>query len=411
MPEVGLRSLVGDASERIVGFCQRLLQAASLSGQERQAADLLVSELHALGYPQATVDGAGNVLACLPGTRGRLSGGPNRTLLLHAHMDVVDPGDPTRWRHPPFSGDRAEGYLWGRGASDTKGSLAAQVYALGLLSEAGLRPSGDVYLAAVVGEEVGGLGTRHLVRSLVPDLAIIGEPSGNTLRRGHRGKLEFVVTLRGRSAHASAPERGLNPHYSMARFLLALREAQMVRDDTFGASSVAPTLSYVDQTSSNVIPSEVTVHLDWRNVPGEAAEQARALVERLAREAAEAGIAIRIAFRQDTVRSYTGQEQVIPSVFPSFCLEQGDPDLLRAQAVLEVALGRRMPAGVWTFATDGGQLAMAGTRCIGFGPGEEAMAHVLDERLQVEQLLEATVGYMALALNLVGSEHECPWMS
>jgi len=68
MPEVGLRSLVGDASERIVGFCQRLLQAASLSGHERQAADLLLSELHGLGYLQATVDGAGNVLACLPGT-------------------------------------------------------------------------------------------------------------------------------------------------------------------------------------------------------------------------------------------------------------------------------------------------------------------------------------------------------
>ncbi len=396
----GLRTIVQEARERIVGFCQQLLRTPSMSGQEGALANLVLAELRSLGYGRAEVDPAGNILACLQGTHGRTAHGDRRTVLLHAHMDIVDPGDASRWSHAPFSGDIADGCLWGRGASDTKGSLAAQVYAMGLLAQAGLVPAGDVWLAAVVGEEVGGLGTRYLARSFVPDIAVIGEPSGNTLRRGHRGKMEFVVTMRGRSAHASAPDRALNPHYSMARFLLALRQAPMMRDATFGGTTVAPTLSYVDQTSSNVIPSEVTVHLDWRYAPAETAEAARTLVEGLARESAEAGIQSMVAFRGDKVRSYTGYEETIPSVFPSFCLERDDADIVCAHAILEGALGRAVPVDVWAFATDGGHLAVGGTRCMGFGPGEEAMAHVLDERLAVDQLLEATVGYMALALNL-----------
>lgn len=83
-----------------------------------------------------------------------------------------------------------------------------------------------------------------------------------------------------------------------------------------------------------------------------------------------------------------------------FCLDAADPRLLSAQAILERALGRSVAVGVWTFSTDGGFLSQAGVPCIGFGPGEERMAHVVDERLEIEQLLEATVAYMALALEM-----------
>jgi len=245
--------IVQGARDRIVGFAQRAIQSPSLSGQEGALAAVVEGEMRALGYAEVTVDEAGNVI-------GKIAGSGGRTTLLHAHMDIVDPGDATQWRFSPFSGTVTEGYVWGRGASDTKGSLVAQVYALGLLTEAGLVPPGDVYMSAVVGEEIGGMGTRHMVEhptgtgGRLPDIAIIGEPSANTLRRGHRGRFELIVTLHGRSAHASAPERGRNPHYAMAKFLLALRDAPMMADDTFGGSSVVPTLLYVDQRAAMSSP-------------------------------------------------------------------------------------------------------------------------------------------------------------
>ena len=388
-----LRVLVANAREQIYGLAQRLVSIPSLSGQEREIADVVLHEMQILGYDDVWRDEVGNIVGCV-------RGGGGRTLLLNAHMDIVDPGDVSRWRYPPFDGEISDGYLWGRGASDTKGSLAAQICAVGLLHQAGLRPAGDVYVAAVVGEETGGFGMQHLLTRLRTDLAIIGEPSANTLRRGHRGRFELVVTWRGRSAHASAPERAINPYYSMARFLLALRETPMARHPDFGCSTVAPTLSRIDQISSNVTPSEVVLHLDWRNVPGETLAQAQTLVRRLLDATSDVGVQATVDTAKRPVRAYTGLERTPLSEFSSFATPADDPRLLRARQILEEALGRTIEVGVWAFATDGGHLAAAGVPCIGFGPGEEGQAHVLDEHLALAQLEEATLGYLGLALGL-----------
>ncbi len=381
------------ARGRVADFCTRLVRTPSMTGDEARIAALVQREMLSLGLDEVTVDAAGNVIGCL-------RGGSGHSVMLHAHMDIVDPGEAARWTYGPFAGQIAKGQIWGRGAVDDKGSLAAQIYALGLLREAGLQPPGDLYVAAVVGEEVGGLGTRHLVEHLRPDLAIIGEPSQNTLRRGHRGRFEFIVTLHGRSAHASTPHEGRNPHYAMSRFLLALREAPMAQDADFGASTVAPTLAYVDQTSSNVIPAAVTVHLDWRNAPGETVEQARQRIEELLAQALEPGIQAELRIATCKVHSYTGLCRTVEHAVTPFWTAADDPRLLAAQEVLARALGRPAPVGVWPFFTDGGFLHAAGVPCIGFGPGDPAMAHVVDERLPIAELVKATAGYMALALRL-----------
>lgn len=383
--------------DRVVSFLQRLVQVPSRTGNEEQAAALVSRELRTLGI-DFRVDGSGNII-------GQLSGGAGRSVMLHAHLDIVDPGDAHRWKYPPFSGELADGHVWGRGSVDDKGCVAAQVYALGLLRELGLTPPGDVLVAAVVGEEIGGLGSRHLAAEAPPDLAIIGEPSNNTLRRGHRGRFEFVVTFRGRSAHASTPQLGSNPSFALSRFLLALREAPMARDSDFGDTTAVPTLLYVDQTSSNVIPAATSVHLDWRNAPGETLAQARAVVERLAEASLEPGISVEVGVATRLVSSYTGISETIEHAVTPFWIAAQDTRLLAAQDALSSALGRQVPVDIWPFYTDGGFLHAAGVPCIGFGPGDPAMAHVLDERMPVEQLLEATAGYMALALTLGDPAH------
>ncbi len=385
---------VRTARERVVDLCARLVRAPSMTGKEGPVAELVRIEMQTLGL-DTSIDAAGNVIGCLPG-----HGDSGRSVMLHAHMDIVDPGEAQRWTYGPYAGEIAEDQIWGRGAVDDKGCIAAQIYALGLLREAGIVPPGDLYVAAVVGEEIGGLGSRFLVEQMQPDLAIIGEPSNNTLRRGHRGRFEFIVTLHGRSAHASIPHEGRNPHYAMSRFLLALREAPMAQDADFGATTVVPTLAYVDQVSSNVIPAALSVHLDWRNAPGETVPQARALIERLLADTAEPGITseVRIATRE--VHSYTGMQETIEHAVTPFWIAKHDPRLVAAQEAVSQALGRQIPVEVWPFFTDGGFLHAAGIPCIGFGPGDPAMAHVVDERLPIAQLLDATAGYMALALRL-----------
>ncbi len=355
MPTPDLLALAELARDRIVALAQGLVQTPSLTGKEGKAAALVEGAMRGLHYDEVRVDEVGNVL-------GRLAGGGGRSVLLHAHLDIVDPGDPGPWRFPPYAGKVAEGFLWGRGASETEASLASQVMAVGLLREAGIMPPGDVHVAAVVGEEIGGYGTRHMLQGWRPDVAVIGEPSGNTLRRGHRGRFEFLVTFHGRSAHASAPGRGLNPHHSMARFVLALRQAPMARDAVFGDTTVTPTLAYVDQTSSNVIPAALTVHLDWRNAPAETPEEAQALLERLAGESAEEGYTARGALADvDGPRLHRARAT------HHLCHAGLPAGRGRARVDYGTTRCHRGPrpsgeVGLWTFATDGGRLNAAGVR-------------------------------------------------
>ncbi len=388
-----LRSLVQDASSRIIEFGQRAVSTPSLAGEEGDVARLVASEMRSLAYDDVSVDGAGNVV-------GRLAGGEGRCVWLHAHMDTVEPGDRSRWTHDPYGGEVSGGYIWGRGSSDTKGSLVAQIYAVGLLKEAGLVPPGPVCQTAVVCEEMGGLGTRLLLEHQVPDVAVIGEPSGNTLRRGHRGRYEWVVTLHGRPAHASAPDRGINPHYSMSRFLLALRDAKLLREPVFGGTSVAPTLAYVTGNNSNVIPGEMTVHLDWRAAPGDSVDNARRILDGVLAASLEPGVEAEVRLRTRQLRTYTGVEREIEFELRGYCLAEDDPYVLASHSALVAALDRSVETDVWTFCTDGGHIAVHDVPCVGFGPGREDMAHVYDERLSVDELLEATVAYMALAMTL-----------
>jgi len=390
---IDLRELAEANRERMLDFCQRLIQTPSLSGQEGAVAELVASEMRALDYDRVWTDRAGNVVGLLRGARGR-------SVMYNSHMDHVDPGDPSDWPYPPYGGHIGEGYVWGRGASDVKGALAAQVYALAALREAGLTPAGDCYMAAVVMEEIGGLGTRKLLETVCPDFAVLGEATENQLARGHRGRVEPIVRARGRSVHASVPERGVNPHYVLARFLLALQEMPMMSKEPFGSSSVAPTLSGTDQTSSNVIPREVYLHLDWRNLPGEDTGQIVARLQALLDECLIPGSEGVVELRRRRTPTYTGYQEEYPVIFPPFELPEDHELVADAQRILVEALERPVTTRIWNFTTDGGHLMAAGVPTVGFAPGEEIYCHTVQDRVSVEMLVEAMVGYMALALEL-----------
>lgn len=388
-----LRAHLDEVRDQLIDFSRRLIQTPSLPGMEDRVAALIRQEMESLGYDDVTIDVAGNVIGKVQG-----SGGP--TLMLNAHMDHVDPGDPARWPVDPYGGEIRNGAIWGRGAVDVKGPLAAQIYGVALLRQAGLTPPGDVYVTAVVMEEVGGIGTQALLQHLRTDFAVVGEPSGLQVARGHRGRVELVARVQGRAAHASQPALGINPHYDLARFLLALETLDLPTDPDFGASSVAPTLYFTDQASPNVIPGEAWVHLDWRNIPGEAPTAVRDRLQDVLSASLQSGSQGFVVIPEQTFETYTGYTFTAPAVFPSFALPPEHPLITTACQLLSQALQREVSVTVWQFATDGGHLMEAGIPTIGFAPGHENLAHTAHEHLTIDELLAACLGYAELALHL-----------
>lgn len=392
--------LAEERQQRLVDFTRRLIQIPSLPGHEGAVAEAIRKEMEDLGYDEVSVDEVGNVIGVVHGNA------PGKSVLFNAHMDQVDVGDQTTWPFPPFAATIHDGSIWGRGACDIKGPLASMIEAVGALKQAQIPFQGKAIVSAVVMEETGGLGTRQLVKETRPDFAVIGEPSENRLSLGHRGKFEFQAVVHGRSCHASAPARGINPHYAMAEFIRLLRDIKMAEHPIFGESTVAPTLYTTDQTSANVIPSEARVILDWRNVPTESADDALGRLRPLMNQALATlpGATGEIGFTEFKLRSYTGYQADFQAIFPSFYLPPDSVLAQTSQTVLKETLGRDIPFFTWRFATDGGHTAEAGIPTIGFAPGEERLAHTIEERISIAQITEAMAGYIALAIGLGAAE-------
>lgn len=381
-----------------VDFLQRLIRTESLPGREAAIAGLVKSEMEAIGYADVRLDDAGNVVGKVPGR------GEAPAMMFNTHLDHVDVGEHDAWPHPPFGGEIHDDKVWGRGAVDIKGPLAAQVHGVGRLLAGGHEPAGDIFVTATVQEEVGGLGARHMVTYMDTPLVIIGEPSRGELRRGHRGRTELVVHAKGRSVHASVPHDGINALEPIARFILGVEGLEMRHDPDVGSSTVIPSLIRTDQTSSNVVPGEVWLTCDWRNVPGESGEDARRALQAVADRALVdldlPGASLEVTITPNRHRSFTGFAMDYPADNPAYVVPTTHPSLGAAKGALETALGREVPVGVWQFATDGGHFSQVGQTCIGFGPGDDLLAHTVQEHIAIADLEEALAGNEALARTL-----------
>jgi len=381
----------GSAGEGVVSFLRRLIRTPGLPGEEEAVAHEVAREMERLGYDEIDLDEAGNVSGRIRG-RGEAPG-----VLLVTHLDHVEVGDPADWERPPFEGVLEDGRVWGRGAVDIKGPLAAQVHGAIRTRAGDGRPPGDVTVTALVQEEVGGLGARHFLSHGGADLILVGEPSRNELRRGHRGRVELEVRVEGRSAHASAPERGINPLFTLADFLRGLESLEWPEHPALGRATLAPTRVVTEPGSANVIPARARLICDARTIAGQTAEEVRAALGRLLDDVLGEGASGTVVVPEHRFVSYRGLEMEVPAEHPAFLLAGDHPAIRAAARTLEEELGTRPPVGVWDFATDGGHFAAAGHTVIGFAPGDERLAHTVEESIDVEELRAGTRGYGALA--------------
>jgi putative selenium metabolism hydrolase len=256
-------------------------------------------------------------------------------------------------------------------------------------------------VGSVQEEDCDGLPWLYILKEdgIRPDCVVITEPSRLGIYRGHRGRMEIEVHLRGKSCHASAPERGENPIYKMGRLVAEVEKLnQRLKDDPFlGKGTIAVTEIRSLSPSLCAVPGACSVHLDRRLTAGETKEQAVAEVKALpGAEGAEVEI-----LTYDTP-SYTGLRYPMEKYYPTWVLEESHP-LTRAAVATYEALWNRAPVvDKWTFSTNGvGSMGLMGVPTIGFGPGEEDVAHSVGERVPIRHLVEAAQFYAAFPKTFV----------
>lgn len=381
----------------LTDFAQRLIRTPSVSTQEGDLARLLVEEMNRVGFDRVYTDSVGNVI-------GQIGPDNGPTLLYNGHMDTVDVGDLSRWKRDPYGGEIENGILFGRGACDMKGALAAMVYAGRALVPFKNTLKGPLYVVGVVQEEpFEGLAMQHVVEQegIQPDWVVLGEATNLQISRGHRGRIECTITVHGRSCHASAPSRGVNAIYEAARIIVGLEllTPQLGNDPLLGPGTIAVTEIHSQAGSRNVVPDYCQLCVDRRLTAGETERRALADIRRIVtREGSDTSIDL-VEYES---QSYTGHPLTGVKSFPFWVISEDDPLVRRTAEVIERTLGFVPRLGCWQFSTDGAYtMGEAGIPTVGFGPGDERYAHTTEDQVRIRDLVSATQVYTRLALRML----------
>ncbi|CAN5847508.1 ArgE/DapE family deacylase [soil metagenome] len=387
--------------EELVRLTQELVRIPSVyrpeepDGNEDDAARFVADYLQNAGFETRTEEaapGRPNVWAVWEGDL------PGRTLLFEAHTDVVTEGSAQEWDHPPFGAERDGRRIYGRGACDTKGNLAAAVVAVRAIRDSGVAFPGTLVLCHPVDEEGMMVGIKAFIENGHAggvDAAVICEPEENQLCTRQKGALRVEVTVRGRMAHGAMPLSGVNPVTRAARFVVAVEELEREEiwrhgeDPFLGFPSLTPTILMgpdYGEPQINVIPASAYVALDIRTVPAQSHE---ALVERLE------DIFSRLAADDP---NFDATLEVIEERPPTETPK--DEPLVSAMARASTYLTGEEPRynGV-PGATDGTFLhAWAGIPIVTTGAGNREIPHHTDEWVDEEELLATCKLYAATAM-------------
>ncbi|MGZ4905854.1 MAG: M20 family metallopeptidase [Halobacteriota archaeon] len=325
-----------------------LVRISSISTCEREISVFVERRLRELGLD---VTRYGNNLVATLG-----NGQPK--LMLCGHLDTVPPYFP-----PSIHGRK----LFGRGAADDKGGLAAIIDAIAHTPKTNL--DGTLVVAFVVDEELQSRGATEVIPHIDADFGVVCEPTNLAIINGHKGRLTLQITTVGRSAHASRPELGDNAIMKMANLLehvekLKLQRHPILGNETFAVSSI------FSHAAANVIPDRCTIGVDYRYVPP---HDAKSVVKVLRTQLPDTSVEFTDDLAHSTPPFYLPEHEII--------------DLLKEslQNCGIAPVTRTMDAS-----TDAARFNMAGIPTVVFGPGGIDQAHTQDEWIDLDELMHAS---------------------
>ncbi len=376
--------------EAMIQFLRDLVAIPSYDGQLGPIGDAIGVRMADLGFDEVRRDSMGNIL-------GRIGDG-QRILLYDSHIDTVGVGDLSQWQWDPFQGKYEDGIIYGLGAGDEKCSTPPMIYALATLKKLGLAKDWTLYYFGNMEEWCDGISGHALVEheGIRPHYVVIGELTGMEIYRGHRGRTEISVTFKGRSCHASAPERGDSALKKAVPFIQGverLHEELKSRPDAFlGAGSIAVTSVKTNSPSLNAIPDECSIYLDRRMHPAETREVV--LDELLALPNAHLAEIVVPGYETP---SYTGFVFPVEKIFPAWALTEDHPYVRAAQSAFASCYGRPAKTGKWVFSTNATYwMGKAGIPSLGFGPGEEHWAHTTLDQVPAYEMVQCADFYALL---------------
>jgi len=413
--------------EELIQLTQDLVRIPSVrrqgsGGSEKEVALFLSRLLEEMGLDVVVEEvepGVPNVIAVLQGQKE----GP--CLMLECHTDVVTEGDASEWKYGPFEGRLSGNRIYGRGACDTKGNLAAAVQAVKAISQSGTPFNGKILLGILVDEEGMMSGVKHFIRqgwAASVNAAIICEPVDNHLCIAQKGALRAELMTTGKMSHGAMPLSGLNPIPPMISILEKMKQLEeeeierLGKNPFLGYPSITPTVLQAPvkgEPQLNVVPYQCRALLDIRTIPGQSHEVLKKHLEDIVREeersthesllsgplkeireSLEKGLSrgilfeARLNFFEDRPWTKTSQDEpIVQAVVKAYRSVAGEEPIYDG-----------VPG-----ATDGTFLsAWAGIPIVTIGAGNRTIPHQKDEWVSVDDLYLTAKIYAASALEFLG---------
>lgn len=370
-----------------------LVKIKSLSTKEKDVQLELKRQMGEAGFDEIRIDGLGNVI-------GRIGTG-KKILAIDGHMDTVDIGNRDNWSFDPLGGEIKNGFVHGRGSVDQKGGPASFVTTGRILKELGFNEDLTIYfVGSVIEEDCDGLCWKYIIENdkIKPDFVISTEPTNLNVYRGQRGRMEMQVHFYGVSSHGSAPERGKNAIYMASRAALEIEKLndRLKGDEFLGKGSITVTEIISKSPSLCAVSDYARIHIDRRLTSGETKETAVKEIDDLIK-----GYDSKVELLNYSEKAYTGLEYGMEKYYPTWTVPVNHEVVKTGVSAYKKIFGKEPKVDKWTFSTNGIMTCgVYGIPTIGFGPGNEVLAHAPDEKVPVTDLVTSSAFYAAFVYEL-----------
>ena len=410
-------------------FLRDLIAIPSESCEEEGVIKRTIAEMEKLGFDKAEIDPEGNALGWM--------GTGEKIIAFDGHIDTVGIGNISNWTEDPYKGYETEDVIYGRGGSDQEGGVVSAVYGAKIMKDLGLIPAGyRILVAATVQEEdCDGLCWQYIHNEdgITPEFVVSTEPTDGGIYRGHRGRMEIRVDVKGVSCHGSAPERGDNAIYKMADIVQQVRALNENGDEDsteikglvkmlnpkynpehyedarfLGRGTCTTSQIFYTSPSRCAVADSCAVSIDRRMTAGETwdscLEETRALPA-----VQKYGEDVKVSMYMYDRPAWTGLKYETECYFPTWINKESAPHVQALADAHKALFGpervghpgamhlRKRPLiDKWTFSTNGVSIqGRYGIPCVGFGPGAESQAHAPNEITWKQDLVTCAAVYAA----------------